>query len=907
MKSLTGTFASARGWALLLTLFIGAGLMAAACGDEETPAPTTPTPAPPPAPPPEPEPEAPATPTGLHVDEATASSITWHWTAVEGAVGYVVQASMDETWEATDTVSFDGAPFTTATEYTASGLDPETTVYVRVASAAGTVEAPVVSAFSTHVTGMTTAAAPTGPPAPANLRVKEQGSDFIEWEWNAVEGASGYQSQFSRSATFPVSTANSVYHSGMNATTRKVSNLDAESDGYLRVRAYAGTQAEPAFGDWTEGSKGTTDEPPPVVKVALSAPTGVATGSLLDTSITVTWDSVDDADSYEVEQQTSGGSWGAANCGSATGSGTVTATSCVASGLTKGTGYSFRVRAVPDSSDETSETSDWSSTVSATTTGELPPPPITDNGGDLNVRWGSGATSITWNWDPADDRKQRERIEHLVFVAAGDECESVVYVAPESTISTSLSVDNDANDSTAWTNVGRNISVTRTGLLAGNVRTLCVVRTWKEDLGSGVEHQRFGTAAVVPAATAPSAIDAGELTNNDNTKKTTAITWRYDVDKDFTYALRVLSASENKDRPTAADCEDGTSVASPPVSSSNDASVAHRDTSPKAYFNYSLCVQATNTYGKSTWTMSAGAKTTYPGKPNKPALDGTYSVVSEEPYSKSQIVERLVWSVKDSTSGNVPDDKTKYQLAVIRTESSSSVKSSDCDTAFPLGGVTKPDNTDSDDDGGTVGIGGTIVRTRAPTGLEFTLKRRDGVDDLNKSASNAIDLGTARFYLCVRAKAAAATPGGEGPGPWSISDAKSVTRKIPSTPTGLKASKTVNSSDSANVDVKLSWSDTGNSYDVQLATVTRTRTGTGTTNDPYTAWTAWGSWPDDDAAATVCDDETTTACTHTGAYDTAISQSKSRFRVKATANDVGGSGRNLESTWSGWVEFSHNQ
>ena len=107
---------------------------------------------------------APATPTGLHVDETTDTSITWHWTAVEGALGYVVQANMDEMWDETDTVLFEGAPFTTETHYTAMDLEPETTVYVRVAAAAGTPEMPLVSAFTTHVSG--TSAMPPPPPPP---------------------------------------------------------------------------------------------------------------------------------------------------------------------------------------------------------------------------------------------------------------------------------------------------------------------------------------------------------------------------------------------------------------------------------------------------------------------------------------------------------------------------------------------------------------------------------------------------------------------------------------------------------------------------------------------------------------------------------------------------------------------
>ena len=110
-------------------MFLGAGLVLSGCGDDDTattPAPAPPPPPPAPAPEPEPEPMAPATPTGLHVDATTESSITWHWDAVEGALGYVVQANMDGEWDETDTVTFDGVPFTTATEYTATDLDPET-------------------------------------------------------------------------------------------------------------------------------------------------------------------------------------------------------------------------------------------------------------------------------------------------------------------------------------------------------------------------------------------------------------------------------------------------------------------------------------------------------------------------------------------------------------------------------------------------------------------------------------------------------------------------------------------------------------------------------------------------------------------------------------------------------------
>ena len=88
-----------------------------------------------------------------------------------GALGYVVQASTDETFDDAilgnaETVLFDGLPFTTETSYTAAGLEAGATLYVRVAAAAGTPAAPLVSAFTAHVSGMTPAeAAEAAPPS----------------------------------------------------------------------------------------------------------------------------------------------------------------------------------------------------------------------------------------------------------------------------------------------------------------------------------------------------------------------------------------------------------------------------------------------------------------------------------------------------------------------------------------------------------------------------------------------------------------------------------------------------------------------------------------------------------------------------------------------------------------------
>ena len=168
MTQITRKSVPMRGLVFLLAMFLSAGLVLSGCGDDDTA--TTPAPAPPPPPPPAPEPEpepepeppqAPATPTGLHVDETTETSVGYHWNAVEGAIGYAVQVSMDEMFGEDDQI----IP-TVETHIEIGPLPPMTSVYVRVAAAAGTLEAPILSDWSTHVTGMTAMPPPPPPPPP---------------------------------------------------------------------------------------------------------------------------------------------------------------------------------------------------------------------------------------------------------------------------------------------------------------------------------------------------------------------------------------------------------------------------------------------------------------------------------------------------------------------------------------------------------------------------------------------------------------------------------------------------------------------------------------------------------------------------------------------------------------------
>ena len=329
---------------------------------------------------------------------------------------------MDEMWDETDTVMFNGVPFTTMTTYTASDLEAGATVYVRVAAAAGTPAAPLVSDFSTHVTGMAMAAALS---APANLQVKVSGSDFIEWEWDAVEGADGYQSEFSIDSAF--SAPDAAFHTA-DQRTRRASNLDADSDGYLRVRALVGTLSDATFGAWTAASMGSTGAaaPPPPASNALDAPENVRTSGATETAITVQWDAVEEADGYFVQQSEAGDDWVAASCGGVNGDAQVSVTVCVASGLSRATDYRFRVRATQEDGDLAD--SDWSAPTAYPPHRRYCAAAASDERRRSERQVDIGRHSrITWDWDPVANRDDRERIAHWVYVttAAVTECPAV--------------------------------------------------------------------------------------------------------------------------------------------------------------------------------------------------------------------------------------------------------------------------------------------------------------------------------------------------------------------------------------------------------------------------------------------------------------------------------------------------
>ena len=215
--------------------------------------------------PPPPPPEPPATPTGLRVSATTENSVTWTWNAVEGATAYAVQISMDEMFGDDDAVALALAP-----THTVSDLAPSTSIYLRVQAVAGTsLEDALRSEWSPHVTGMTAMPPPPlpEPPAvPSGLQVSASGVDFVEWSWNAVEGADGYEVQFSTNEMFD--NAETIGRTADETSYRR-QPLPAGTTAFVRVRSYSGAGEDRLESAWSTHLTGmTTMPPPPPVKVS---------------------------------------------------------------------------------------------------------------------------------------------------------------------------------------------------------------------------------------------------------------------------------------------------------------------------------------------------------------------------------------------------------------------------------------------------------------------------------------------------------------------------------------------------------------------------------------------------------------------------------------------------------------
>ena len=135
----------------------------------------------------------------------------------------------------------------------------------------------------------------TAPAAPTDLRVLDTGFDYIEWTWNPVAGAGGYQIQFSEDARF--TSADPTEDVGTALRYRRTGLGYVQTDVYLRVRTYVGSGLDRRSGAWSEAASGFNvpePEPPPT-------PTGLRVSATGETWIEWSWNNFPQWDLHQVQ------------------------------------------------------------------------------------------------------------------------------------------------------------------------------------------------------------------------------------------------------------------------------------------------------------------------------------------------------------------------------------------------------------------------------------------------------------------------------------------------------------------------------------------------------------------------------------------------------------------------------
>jgi photosystem II stability/assembly factor-like uncharacterized protein/fibronectin type 3 domain-containing protein len=300
-------------------------------------------------------------------DDATDqnTSLTLDWDAVTGATHYEVQLSTSSNF--TTTIVNQS---TTNTYFDVTGLSENTEYFWRVRAEDDDSESDWSQVWS-----FTTLNPILDPPdlvSPTDDATDQNTS--LTLDWDAVTGATSYDVQVSTSSNFTTT----IVNQSTTNTYFDVTGLSENTEYFWRVRA----EDDDSESDWSQVWSFTTLNPildPP----DLVSPTDDATDQ--NTSLTLAWDAVTGATSYDLQVSTS------SNFTTTIVNQSTTNTYFDVTGLSENTEYFWRVRAEDDDSE-----SDWSQVWSFTTLNPILDPPDlvspTDDATDQN-------TSLTLDWD----------------------------------------------------------------------------------------------------------------------------------------------------------------------------------------------------------------------------------------------------------------------------------------------------------------------------------------------------------------------------------------------------------------------------------------------------------------------------------------------------------------------------
>ncbi|MDD5091533.1 MAG: fibronectin type III domain-containing protein, partial [Candidatus Wallbacteria bacterium] len=202
----------------------------------------------------------PAAPANLRAGGISSIGFTLSWDAVSGVSGYKVYK--------------DGALLadTTATSVPVTGLSPTTSYAMSVSGVNQHGEGP-----KSLLTVTTTDIPPEPPPVPTGLAASSVTSSSFNLKWSKVDVAKSYK----------VFLNGNQHVSGYLFTNLTITGLSPSTLYSAQVSS---------VNDFGESDKSTALP----VTTLMSAPTGLAASLVTDTSFTLSWDSLDGADSYSV-------------------------------------------------------------------------------------------------------------------------------------------------------------------------------------------------------------------------------------------------------------------------------------------------------------------------------------------------------------------------------------------------------------------------------------------------------------------------------------------------------------------------------------------------------------------------------------------------------------------------------
>jgi hypothetical protein len=291
------------------------------------------------------------TPGNLGATAVSSSTVNLSWVDNSGnETGFVLERSTNSTFTAPTAINLPQ----NAASHSDSGRAAGTTYWYRVKAVTATDS----SAWSNVASATTPAATPTAPAAPSALAATAASDTRVDLSWtdNAAD-ETGYVVERATSSAFTSPAAISL---PAGATSYADTGRSASTTYWYRVRAVNGT----ATSAWSNTASATTQAPP---ATAPAAPSALSATAASQTAIDLAWtDNASNESGYVVERSTSSAFTSATATSLPAG-----ATSHQDTGLTAGTTYWYRVRAVNGAL-----TSAWSNTASATTqsTTTTPPP-----------------------------------------------------------------------------------------------------------------------------------------------------------------------------------------------------------------------------------------------------------------------------------------------------------------------------------------------------------------------------------------------------------------------------------------------------------------------------------------------------------------------------------------------------